>query len=256
MISIIVVSLNTADKFKNTIKSILKQTYNNYELIVVDGNSEDETKNYIKKYYKYFNKIIIEKDKGIYDAMNKGIRKASKKWIYFLNSGDVFYNNKILEQTVVKLKNNEDFDVIVGNSFILKGKLNFKSRRKKLTNFSLGSSFSHQAAFVKTKLMKKEFFKLKYKYAADFDFFLRLLNQNYKFKYINQNISLNLPDGISDTNKVEVIKEFRKITFKYNITLRKKIIYNLFIVYFYLTNILKKIIPDKIVNKLIEIKNN
>ena len=82
MISIIVVSLNTADKFKNTIKSILKQTYNNYELIV-DGDSKDATKNYIKKYYKYFNKIIIEKDNGIYDAMNKGIKKHLKNGYIF-----------------------------------------------------------------------------------------------------------------------------------------------------------------------------
>ena len=256
MISIIVVSLNTADKFNNTIKSILKQTYKNYELIVVDGDSKDETKNYIKKYYRYFDKIIIEKDNGIYDAMNKGIKKASKKWIYFLNSGDIFYNNKILEHIVLKLKNNDNNDVIIGNSYVLKDKLKFKSKRKKLSILSLGSSFSHQAAFVKTKLMKKELFKLKYKYAADFNFFFKILNENYKFKYIAQNISLNLSDGISDTNKVKVIKEFRNITLKYNSTLSKRIIYNTYIFYFYLTNILKKIIPNRIIYKIIKIKNN
>ena len=98
MISIVVVSLNTAKKFEKTIKSILNQSTNNFELIVVDGMSKDKTKYFLKKYNKFITKIISEKDKGIYDAMNKGIKNSSKKWIYFLNSGDIFCNKNILKK--------------------------------------------------------------------------------------------------------------------------------------------------------------
>ena len=104
MISIVVVSLNTAKKFEKTIKSILNQSTNNFELIVVDGMSKDKTKYFLKKYNKFITKIISEKDKGIYDAMNKGIKNSSKKLIYFLNSGDIFCNKNILKKILNILK--------------------------------------------------------------------------------------------------------------------------------------------------------
>ena len=100
MISIIVVSLNTKKDFKKTIKSIINQKVNNYEIIVVDGNSKDGTLDYIKKYKKLFNKVIAESDRGIYYAMNKGIKVAKKDWIIFLNSGDLFANKNTLKKII------------------------------------------------------------------------------------------------------------------------------------------------------------
>ena len=82
MISIIIVSLNTKDDFLRTINSIISQT-KKVEIIVVDGNSTDGTVEEIKKHSQLFDEIIIERDEGIYFAMNKGIKKASKEWIYF-----------------------------------------------------------------------------------------------------------------------------------------------------------------------------
>ena len=90
--SIVVISLNTKSEFLKTIRTIKKQSYNKYEIIVIDGKSTDGTVEEIKKLGKNISKKIIEKDKGIYDAMNKGIRLAKGNWIIFLNSGDIFYN--------------------------------------------------------------------------------------------------------------------------------------------------------------------
>ena len=104
LFSIVVISLNTKNQFLKTINSIKKQKYKKYELIVVDGNSIDGTKEEIKKINLKSKKYIIEKDKGIYDAMNKGIKKSSGKWIIFLNSGDIFYDKNVLEK-VSKKKN-------------------------------------------------------------------------------------------------------------------------------------------------------
>ena len=93
-ISIIVVSLNTKKDFIKTIKSIKDQNYEDAEIIVIDGQSTDGTVEEINKMKKYFSKIIIEKDSGIYYAMNKGILLADSKWIIFMNSGDVFLIQK------------------------------------------------------------------------------------------------------------------------------------------------------------------
>ena len=98
MISIVIVSLNTKNDFELSLKSIIKQTYKNYEIIVVDGKSSDGTIDTILKYKKFFKKTIIEKDKGIYHAMNKGINFISSGWTIFLNSGDVFLNKNTLKK--------------------------------------------------------------------------------------------------------------------------------------------------------------
>ena len=255
MISIIVVSLNTAKKFKKTVKSILKQSIKNYELIIVDGGSTDETKKYIHKYKKSFNKVISESDKGIYDAMNKGIKNASREWIYFLNSGDIFFSNNTLKKIINILRKKKFFDAVIGHSYIQKGDIKYKSFRKKISNDSLCSSFSHQAAFVKTKLMKKELFNIKYKYAADFNFFLKIYKKNNKIEYTDDLISINLSEGISDINKVEVFREFRKISLGYKDTIKKRFLYNLLIIYFFLTKIIKKIMPYSFILFLTKIKN-
>ena len=102
LFSIIVVSLNTKKKFLKTIKSIKKQRFRNYEVMIVDGKSIDGTINEIKKIKNKKIKYIIEKDKGIYDAMNKGVAKSLGDWIIFLNSGDIFYNCDVLKKISLK----------------------------------------------------------------------------------------------------------------------------------------------------------
>jgi glycosyltransferase involved in cell wall biosynthesis len=100
-ISIVVVSLNTKKDTVNTINSILLQSYKNYEILVIDGKSNDGTVEFLRKNSNKIN-FISKKDKGIYDAMNKGSHLASGEWIMFLNSGDIFYNNKVLSNIFKK----------------------------------------------------------------------------------------------------------------------------------------------------------
>ena len=107
-ISIIVVSLNTKKLFLKTIKSILNQKYKNFEIIVVDGKSKDGTINEIRKIKNKKFQFIIEKDKGIYDAMNKGVSKCSGSWVIFLNSGDMFSNKNVLNKISKKKINKAD----------------------------------------------------------------------------------------------------------------------------------------------------
>ncbi len=250
MISIIIVSLNTKNDFLNTINSVISQN-EKIELIVIDGKSIDGTLNEIKNYNKFFDKIVIENDDGIYSAMNKGISLATQKWIYFLNSGDVFYNNQTLKNITQILNKNENFDVIVGNSIVKKKNHLSKSPRKKLNNNTVNSCFSHQSTFTKTELLKKYSFNTKYKFASDFDFFLKLFNSKKKFLYIDEFISINKSEGISDINRLEVYSEFKKIIFLQNKNLFNMIKINLLIFFNLVKKVVKFVLPNYIVDKLV-----
>jgi len=254
MISIIVVSLNTPKKFLSTINSVLNQTSKNYELIVVDGGSKDETKELINKFNKFINKKIIEKDDGIYDAMNKGISLASHEWIIFLNSGDIFYEKNSLEKIEQTIINSQNYDIIVGNSSINRENFLYLSKRKKINDRSLISCFSHQSTLTKTNLLKENNFNISFKYAADFDFFLKMFKKKKNFLYVDQVISINLPDGISDTDRVAVIHEFKKVFTKYNKNKIINLYYSFIMSYIYLIKFFKIIFPKFFFQKLQKIK--
>ena len=114
IISIVTVTYNSVHNIEETILSVINQTYQNIEYIIIDGGSVDGTMNIVKKYKNSIDYIVSEKDNGIYDAMNKGIQIASGKWINFLNSGDTFYNKKVIEN--ISFKNYENHVIIYGNA--------------------------------------------------------------------------------------------------------------------------------------------
>lgn len=95
-VSVITVCYNASETIENTILSVLNQSYDNYEYIVIDGNSSDETLSIINKYSNKITKIVSESDKGIYDAMNKGIKLSTGEWLHFLNAGDRYADNDVL----------------------------------------------------------------------------------------------------------------------------------------------------------------
>ena len=250
MISVIVVSLNTKDDFIKTINSIISQT-KKVEIIVVDGYSKDGTVEEIKKISKSLNKIIIEKDEGIYFAMNKGIRMASNEWIYFLNSGDIFFENTTVENIMNILIQNKKADVVIGNSLVKKKNYLVKSPRTKMNNNTVNSCFSHQSTFVKKDLLKQYSFNTKFKYASDFDFYLKLFKLNKKFLYIDQFISINKYGGISDINRIKVYLEFKNIIFMRNNNFFNIFKINSLIFMNFLKKIIKLVLPTSLVEKIV-----
>ena len=249
MISIVIVTLNTKSDFIKSVNSIISQT-RKAEIIVVDGNSTDGTIQEIKKFSNSLDKIVIEKDEGIYFAMNKGIRLASNEWIYFLNSGDIFFNNKTLEKIIDILLQNQYADVIVGNSLVKKNNYLVNSPRKKMTNNTVNSCFSHQSTFVKKELLIKHSFNTNFKYASDFDFFLKMFKLNKKFIYVDQYISINKFGGISDINRIKVYLEFKKIIFTRNKNFLNIIKINSLIIFNLIKKIFKLILPNTLIKKI------
>jgi glycosyltransferase involved in cell wall biosynthesis len=213
-LSIVVVSLNTKNQFLKTIKSINSQKYKNYEIIVVDGNSTDGTLEVIKKMKKNFSQIVIEKDKGIYDAMNKGVQLASGNWIAFLNSGDIFYNSRVL-LNIFKLPIAKK-DIVYGDTLIKNKDLNYFAYSTIFSKKAIVMPFCHQSAIVKADIVKRNKFSLKYKYSSDFDFFLRCFLRKKIFYNVNFTIATVLAKGVSDNNRQKVYSENIQILSKYN----------------------------------------
>lgn len=214
MISIIVVSLNTKKKFIRTIKSITDQTYKKKEIIVIDGKSTDGTIKILNKLKNFFFKIVVEKDKGIYDAMNKGSKLASGDWITFMNSGDIFYNKKILsnifKQKLIKK------DIIFGDTLVKNHSMKYISKGKNFTNKTIVMPFCHQSAIVRSEIVKKNKFSLKYKYSSDFEFFIKCFLRKKNFYNCNLIISEVLGGGVSDVRRQDVYNENIKIIKNYN----------------------------------------
>ncbi|MFP4514864.1 MAG: glycosyltransferase family 2 protein [Parcubacteria group bacterium] len=221
LITIITVCLNSEKYIEETIKSVINQDYKNIEYIIVDGGSTDKTLDIIKKYEKYINKWISEPDKGIYDAMNKGIDMANGELIAFLNSDDYYFSNALKE--ISKKYKETKADVITGKLALINKKghilkiINKDSSKMKSNNFSI----SHPSSFIKTKLMKKYKFDTNYTIAADYKFLFILFLKKYKFININYVIAAFREGGISSfwlkrkKEKIRINKEQYKFIKQY-----------------------------------------
>ena len=208
LFSIITVVFNGEKYLEKTIKSVVSQNFKDFEYIIIDGGSTDNTHKIIKKYEKKIDYWVSEKDKGIYDAFNKGMKLSNGKFIGFINSDDVYKKNalKIISKYYLKDKN---FDFIFGSVKKHWGVLH--GYRPKKIKYSWGFYSSHSTGFfVKQKVARKVgFYNLKYKYHADYDYFYRLIIKK-KMR------------GIS-TKKSELVGVFRRGGFSSQISFWKKL---------------------------------
>lgn len=214
-ISIVTVVYNNVTEIEKTILSVLNQTYPNIEYIVIDGGSTDGTLNIINKYKESISYWLSEPDNGIYDAMNKGINKASGEWINFMNSGDLFYNENSVKKIVTAIEENKNgsIDVIYGDV-----QLRYNNNRKKIVtpkkieHLKKGMIFCHQSAFIRTSLQKKYFYNINFKLSADYHFFYNLYLKKNNYFYLDAVISSIDMYGESNKNESLVIKEYSKIS--------------------------------------------
>ena len=187
-ISIITVCFNSAKTLEDTFKSVKSQTYQDIEYIVVDGGSKDETIEIIKKYEKIISSWISESDKGLYDAINKGIEKASGDFIGILNSDDVFYSNNTIQDLINFLEQQKDVDAIIGDIVQVKNNKiirKYSSKNWTPNKLRLGFMPPHPSIFIKKSVYNKlGLYKLGYKIAADYELIIRyFLKNKINFKY-------------------------------------------------------------------------
>nr|WP_319397851.1 glycosyltransferase family 2 protein [uncultured Carboxylicivirga sp.] len=197
-ISIITVCYNESANIQRTIDSIVEQTWQNFEWIVIDGDSKDETVNILNKYKNRIDQFISEKDNGIYHAMNKGLSLASGDWLLFINGGDKIANNKVLENIAEDL--NPKYAVIYGNLLFNDEDLKVSPNQNIREILYKTCIVQCSMFFNKAYLDKRNFtFDEKYKIASDFDLFCKIAKQGGKFKHINKLVASFFLDGISIT---------------------------------------------------------
>lgn len=205
-VSIITTTYNSAKTVADTLRSVVSQTYIHIEHIIIDGASKDDTLKIVSQ-YPSVSKVISEPDKGIYDAMNKGIQLATGDIIGILNSDDFYTNNEVVSLIVSNFKNNNIDSTFADIAFVNPNNLNKIVRRYSSAYFTpklFGYGFmpAHPSFFVKRSIYEKYgYFKTDYKIAADYELVLRFLYSNkISYKYIPQVIVKMRTGGASNRN--------------------------------------------------------
>lgn len=217
LISVVTVAYNAVATIERTILSVINQTYPNIEYIIIDGGSTDGTVDIIKKYKDKIAYWVSEPDKGIYDAMNKGISVATGEWINFMNAGDCFYNNDVVKNILIErisLKTH----VIYGDNIRL-----YNSGKKEYHHaYSINVINRkivgcHQSIFVSLLNKKDVYFNTDYKLCADYNQIYGLYVKYGRSAFVYKSIPIAVYEfegGISAVSKSKCIKEKMAIHIK------------------------------------------
>lgn len=208
--SIITVTYNAGDLLERTIASVLNQKSFNYEYIIVDGGSKDNTLDVIRRYEPHINRWISEPDTGIYDAMNKALGMVQGEYIHFLNAGDTFNSEEVLSRLEEITESRPD--VVYGETAIVDGENRIVAMRrlkapKQLTwrSFRNGMVVCHQSFLIKRKLAPQ--YNLRFKLSADFDWCIRGMKEAKRLVHADITIANFLEGGLSSARRKASLKE-------------------------------------------------
>lgn len=209
VISIITVVFNAKVFLEKTIKSVISQTYPHIEYIIIDGDSSDGTQEVIKSYNDKISCWLSEKDRGIYDAMNKGLSCATGDYVWFINAGDQIKDPDTLTTII---KNDPSIDVYYGDTMLIDENDKFLGLRRlrppdRLTWKSLGMGLvvCHQAIIIKHSLVRE--YNLKYKIAADFDWVMTALKNSSEILNTRTILIRYLQEGFSRHHVAKALRE-------------------------------------------------
>ena len=241
-VTIITVCYNSASTIEETIKSVLSQDYSNIEYIIIDGNSKDNTLQIIYNYADRISKIVSEPDKGLYDAMNKGINYATGEIIGILNSDDIYHSNTIISEVANEF-NVRAIDLLYGNITYFKEEPEKKVRTwiaKPYYNnfFDNGDVAPHPSLFVKKHVYEKigTYFP-NFKITSDYEFMMRALKVNkFKSYHLNKFIVNMRMGGESTKSFKNIIRGNREILLSWKMNNLKPP------VYFWPLRVIKKVI--------------
>ncbi len=211
--SIITVTYNAGKVLEDTIQSVITQTYKNVEYIIVDGKSTDGTMDIVNRYREHIHTIVSEPDKGLYDAMNKGIDLATGNYLCFLNAGDELHEDDTLQLIVHSLNGEKELpDVIYGETAIVDEEGHFLRMRRLSTpehltwkSFQHGMLVCHQAFMPRRDLAVK--YNLKYRFSADFDWCIRIMKKSRVLHNTHLTIIDYLNEGMTTRNHKASLKE-------------------------------------------------
>lgn len=209
-VSIVTTCYNAENCIEKTIKSVLAQTYKDYEYIIMDGGSKDKTVEVAERYKQEFErlgisyKIFSQKDKGIYDGMNNGVKHCCGQFVNFMNADDEFFDESVLEN--IFSKTDSDADIIYGDAAELEFGQYYKFV-KNYENIYNRMPFSHQSVFAKRELLIKYPFDLKYKIAGDYDFLISCKDAGVRFVDSGVCVCAVSKDGVSSMKLYDTFVE-------------------------------------------------
>ncbi|GGE59353.1 glycosyltransferase involved in cell wall biosynthesis [Pedobacter psychrotolerans] len=216
-LTVITIVYNNVRDIERTINSVLKQTYKNIEYIIVDGKSTDGTLAVIAKYKERISRIISEPDKGIYDAMNKGLALATGDYILFMNSGDEIYDEQTVEDV---FDSSPGADIYYGETEMFNDNWESLGRRRheapeifNWKSFQFGMNISHQAIYVRRSITEP--YDLKYKYSSDIDWIIKSAKKASNIVNVHRYVAKYLVGGMSKKKHRESLKERFEIFTKY-----------------------------------------
>jgi len=216
LFSIITVTYNASRWLERTILSVMSQSYPHIEYIIIDGNSTDGTLDLIKKYQASIDRLTIEPDRGLYDAMNKGLKLASGDYVWFINAGDTLYSETTVQEIVNTMGCGRLPDIVYGETAITDSEGSpLDMRRLKAPenlswkSFRMGMLVCHQSFIVKRTIA--ESYDLQYRFAADYDWCIRCLKKADTIFNTRLILSQFMEAGLSAVNRKEALKERYRI---------------------------------------------
>ena len=210
-LTIITINFNHAEGLKRTIDSIVNQTFSEYEWIVVDGGSTDGSKELIEQYKEHFAWWCSEPDKGVYNAMNKGINKAKGKYVQFLNSGDSLWDKNVLER-IFSEPHNADIlfcDCNLVENGIVKEEIHYPDVMS--LREILDINFIHNGMFFKRELFENELYDESIKISSDFKFNVKRVLENKSFEHVPVTAIAYDSTGISASQFNLLLEEQKEI---------------------------------------------
>ena len=246
IISVITVVYNDVANIEATIQNVLMQDYAGIEYIVIDGGSTDGTADVVRRYSEKIQYWVSEKDRGIYDAMNKGIKKASGEYAIFMNSGDKFYNPGVITSIF-----NEEIIwankpvVIYGNTCIKHGPHEVLKQVSKQPDIFNAMPFCHQSVFISARHLKEYMFNLDFKIIADREMITRMFRDKCAFHQVTDVVSIIQGEGYSNLSRYKFQKEENRMLLSLDqISARRALISEKKA---WIKDLLANFIPDKLI---------
>ena len=210
-ITIVTVSYNAKDVIEKTLISVVGQTYPGLDYVVIDGGSTDGTQAIVEKYTSRIAFFVSEPDGGIFQGMNKGIEHAQGNYLLFMNAGDVFADELVLEDVAAFIREHPEADVVYGDTLHVReyGSYPVRGDAERLTR---AMSVSHQATFVRTDLLRAHPFETQYRYAADYEQISSFYLEGRRFLHLDRTVAvIEMQDGTTYRHYLESVNELYDI---------------------------------------------
>ena len=213
-VTVITVCYNAAADIEVTLESVLGQTaYDDMEVIVIDGGSTDGTVEKIRKYDMRLARFISEPDKGIYNAMNKGIALSTGEYVNFMNAGDRFFNSRVIADVLAEVEGMQSRPDVIYGATVFRFNDGYAGQRPNPAAMPGHMGACHQSVFVDGDMIRRHLFDESYRISADFELLRRLYMQGAVFAEVNKYVSIYNFDGVSGSGagRLRGVAERRRI---------------------------------------------